>query len=213
MTIAIAIMVFINVVALMYIGIIIFEIRDKTNNVYPELMKIINDQQNVLRVTLDSINSWSDICADIVDHIERVEDMEGDIKDIFEWIHSIDDNVANMRMDIQETDTKLGDLMTAHDRNVLMFSDALQSLQRDILDIKNKSPEKYNFDDLNLITVNTAANGDTDGDIPMNTVRENNKDVYALYEEIVDRAKKKYETILKEKDHEGEDEDDDNRDE
>lgn len=208
MTIAILILVLVNTVAIAYLASVIFEIRDGVQSYYPSLVKIMAEQRDVIQGTLDSINRWSDLCEDIIDHIERVEDMEGDIKDIFEWIHSVDDNVADMRMDIQETDTKLGDLMAAHDRNVLMLSDALQSLQRDILDIKNKSPEKRSLDDLNLITVDTATNGDTDGDIPTNIVKEHDKDVYTLYEELVDRAKKKYETILK-----GGNEDDDNRDE
>lgn len=102
MTIAISVTALIEAIALVYFGLVILEIRYKMNNVYPELIKIINDQQNVLQGTLDSIHRWSDISADIVDHIERVEDMEGDIKDIFEWIHSVDDNIADMRKDIQK---------------------------------------------------------------------------------------------------------------
>lgn len=187
MTIAIIILVLINTVAIAYLASVIFEIRDKTNNVYPELIEIFNEQRNIINGILDSMNRWSDLCADIISHIERVEDMEGDIKDIFEWIHSIDDNVANMRMDIQETDTKLGDLMAVHDRDVQDIRKDIQliydpltngvftstrKIERDIQEIKEKlSPEKYNWDDWNKIMVNTAEGNDTDGDIPNDVIR------------------------------------------
>lgn len=180
MTIAILILVLINTAAIAYLATVIFEIRDKTNNVYPELIEIFNEQRNIINGILDSMNRWSDLCADIISHIERVEDMEGDIKDIFEWIHSVDDNIAGMRMDIQETDTKLGDLMAVHDRDVQdirkdirLIYDPLtngiftstRKIEKDILEIKEKlSPEKYNWDDWSHITVDNANHGDTDGD-------------------------------------------------
>lgn len=165
MTVAISIVVLIEAIAIIYFGLAILEIRDKMNNVYPELMKIINDQQDVLNGTLDSLRRWSDLSADIIDHIERVEDMEGDIKDIFEWIHSIDDNVANMRMDIQETDTKLGDLMAVHDKNVLLSFSDLQNLQKDITEIKTSI-------DMNAYwKIRSAIESvDTDGDIPKDVI-------------------------------------------
>lgn len=199
MTIAILILVLVNTAVIAYLVSVIFEIRDGVQSYYPSLVKIMAEQRDVIQGTLDSINRWSDLCEDIIDHIERVEDMEGDIKDIFEWIHSIDDNIAGMRMDIQETDTKLGDLMAVHDLDILKIKKKISEI-KEYLGLEDE--EEY---DQNHITVDTATNGDTDGDIPTNTVRENDKDVYALYEELVDRAKKKYETILKEKDHEGED--------
>lgn len=206
MTVAISIVVLIEAIAIIYFGLAILEIREKMNNVYPELMKIINEQQDVLNGTLDSLRRWSDLSADIIDHIERVEDMEGDIKDIFEWIHSVDDNIADMRMDIQETDTKLGDLMAVHDRDILKFNNNFQSLQKDITEIKTGI-------DMNAYWKirSTIENVDTDGDTPTNIISgrgnyrqflsSSDKDVNALYEEIADRSMKKYETILKGEDN------------
>ena len=157
MTVAISIVVLIEAIALIYFGLAILEIRDKMNNVYPEMIEIFNEQRNIIHGILDSMNRWSDLCVDIISHIERVEDMEGDIKDVFEWIHSVDDNIAGMQMDIQETDTKLGDLMAVHDRDIL-------KIKKKISEIK----EHFGFeeeDDWNQITVDADNHGDTDGDI------------------------------------------------
>ena len=217
MTIAISVVVLIDAIALVYFGLAILEIREKMNNVYPELMKIINAQQDVLNGTLDSLRRWSDLSADIIDHIERVEDMEGDIKDIFEWIHSVDDNVAGMRMDIQDTDTKLGDLMAIHDRDILKIKKKISGIKEHL-----GFEDEEEYDRTNII-VDDANHGDTDGDIPTNIISgrgnyrqflsSSDKDVNALYEKIVDRSMKKYEFILKEKDQKGDDKDDVNGDE
>lgn len=204
---------------LVYMSTVIFEIRDKTNNVYPELIKIIGEQNKVLQTNLDAMTRWSDLSADIISHIECVEDMEGDIKDIFEWIHSVDNNVADMRRDIQDTETKLGDLMAVYDKNVLTFSDVLQSLQKDIREIKKKlGPEKCNWNDWSHITVDADNHGDTDGDIPTNIISgrgnyrqflsSSDKDVDALYKEVIDHAIENVNTTL-----EGDDKDDINGDE
>lgn len=138
MTFAISAIALIEAIALIYFGLVILEIRDEMNHVYPELMKIIGEQNKALQGNLDALNRWSDLSADIVSHIERVEDMEGDIKDIFEWIHSVDNNVADMRRDIQDTETKLGYLMAVYDKNAQMFFEDLQSLQKDINESKEK---------------------------------------------------------------------------
>ena len=143
MTIAIMILVLINTVGIAYLATVIFEIRDDMNNVYPELTKILDEQNKLLQNTLDSLDKWADTTADLIAHVERIEDLEGDIKDIFEWIHSVDNNIADMRRDIQDTETKLGDLMAVYDRNALMFFNDIHSLQKDIREIKEKSPEKY----------------------------------------------------------------------
>ena len=161
MTIAILILILVNTAAIAYLASVIFEIRDKMNNVYPELIEIFNEQRNIIHGILDSMNRWSDLCADIISHIERVEDMEGDIKDIFEWIHSVDDNVADMRKDIQ----LIQDLVT----NTTLFT-STRKIEKDICEIKEKlSPENYSWDDCNWVEVEGVkyndADGDTDGDI------------------------------------------------
>lgn len=195
MTAAISVVVLIEAIALVYFGLAILEIRDKMNNVYPELIEIFNEQRNIIHGILDSMNRWSDLCVDIISHIERVEDMEGDIKDIFEWIHSVDNNVADMRRDIQDTETKLEDLMAVYDRNVQTFSNDLQSLQKDITEIKTGI-------DMNAYWKIRSAieNGDTDGDIP--------KDVITGRSDYPTFLSKKMNAKL-----EGEDKDDINRDE
>ena len=211
MTIAIMIIMLVNTTAIAYLATVIFEIRDKTNNVYPELMKIIKEQRDILLGTLDSMHRWSDLSADIIDHLERVEDMEGDIKDIFEWIHSIDDNIAGMRMDIQETDTKLGDLMAVHDRDILKINKKISEIKTHL---GFEDEEEY---DCNQIIYDADNHGDTDGDTPTNIISgrgnyrqflsSSDKDVDALYKEVVDHAIKSIDTTL-----EGNDKDDDNRD-
>lgn len=210
MTFAISVTALIEAIALVYFGLVILEIRYKMNNVYPELMKIIGEQNNILLGNLDALNRWSDLSTDIISHIERVEDMEGDIKDIFEWIHSVDNNVAGMRYDIQETDTKLGDLMAVHDRNVRTFSNDLQSLQKDITEIKASI-------DTNACWIRSEIESvDPDGDISTNIISgrgnyrqflsSSDKDMDTLYKEIVVHAMRNRNAIL-----EGEDEDDNNR--
>lgn len=165
MTIAIAIMMLVNILVLIRLTTIIFEVRDGVQNYYPSLVKIMTEQRDVLQSTLDSINRWSDLSSDIISHIERVEDMEGDIKDIFEWIHSVDNNVADMRRDIQDTETKLGDLMAVHDRNALTFFNDLQSLQKDITEIKTSIDTNAYWKIRSAIE-----NVDTDGDSPTSII-------------------------------------------
>ena len=224
------------IVLLVYMSTVIFEIRDKTNNVYPELMKIIAEQRDILQGTLDAAKTWCDIGEDIINHIDRVEDMEGDIKDIFEWIHSVDNNIADMRRDIQDTETKLGDLMAVYDRNILKFDNDVKDVRKDIQLIQDhvantlkirkdisEIKEYLGFEDeeeydLTHITVDNANHGDTDGDIPMNVIKghgnyrqflsSSDKDVDALYKEVIDHAIKNMNAEI-----EGDDEDDDNRDE
>ena len=212
MTFAISAIALIEAIALIYFGLVILEIRYKMNNVYPELIKIIGEQNNLLLGDLDALNRWSDLSSDLIAHVERIEDLEGDIKDIFEWIHSVDDNIAGMRMDIQETDTKLGDLMAVCDRNARTLSNDLQSLQKDITEIGTSI-------DTNACWIRSVIdNGDTDGDIPTKIISgrgnyrqflsSSGKDVDTLYKEVIDHAIKTIDTTL-----EGEDKDDVNGDE
>lgn len=211
MTAAISVVVLIEAIALVYFGLAILEIRDKMNSTYPELVKLMAEQNKLLRNNLDILNKWADTTEDLIAHVERVEDMEGDIKDIFEWIHSVDDNIAGMRMDIQETDTKLGDLMAVHDRDILKIKKKISEIKEYLGFEDEEEYDRYH-------TAVDTDNGDTDGDIPTNIISGNgnyrqflsssDKDVDALYEEIADRSMKKYETILK-----GEDKDDINGDE
>ena len=214
MTIAIMILVLVNTAAVAYLAMTIFDMHDHVSKGFNSQLEIMKLQNELLRNDLDALNRWADTTTDLIAHVERIEDLEGDIKDIFEWIHSVDNNVADMRRDIQDTETKLGDLMAVYDKNVSTFSDALLSLQKDIRKIKEKpGPERYNWNDWTHIAVDNSDYGDTDGDIPTNIISgcgnyrqflsSNDKDVDALYEEIADRSMKKYETILKGEDKGG----------
>lgn len=206
MIIAIMVLVLVNTAVVAYLAMLIFDMNDKVLNGLKSQLEIMKLQNKLLRDDLDALSKWEDTTADLIAHVERIEDMEGDIKDIFEWIHSIDDNVAGMRMDIQETDTKLVDLMAVHDRDMQTFSNNLQSLQKDITEIGTNI-------DTNACWIRSVIdNGDTDGDIPTNIISgrgnyrqflsSSDKDVDALYKEVVDHAIKSIDTTL-----EGEDND------
>ena len=236
MIIAIMILVIINIAAVAYLAMLIFDMHDKMLDGFSSHLETMKLQNELLRNDLDALNRWSDLSADIISHIERVEDMEGDIKDIFEWIHSVDNNVADMRRDIQDTETKLGDLMAVYDRNILKFDNDVKDIRKDIQLIQDhvtntlkirkdisEIKEYLGFEDeeeydLTHITVDNANHGDTDGDIPMNVIKghgnyrqflsSSDKDVDALYKEVIDHAIKNMNAEI-----EGDDEDDNNRDE
>ena len=204
MTIAIMILVLVNTAAVAYLAMTIFDMHDHVSKGFNSQLEIMKLQNELLRNDLDALNRWADTTADLIAHVERIEDLEGDIKDIFEWIHSVDDNVAGMRMDIQETDTKLGDLMAVHDRDIL-------KIKKKISEIK----EYLGFEDEEEYDL---YHGDTDGDTPINVISgrgnyrqflsSSDKDVDTLYKEVIDHAIENMNTKI-----EGDDKDDNNRDE
>ena len=207
MTIAIMILVLVNTAAVAYLAVTIFDMHDHVSKGFNSQLEIMKLQNELLRNDLDALNRWADTTADLIAHVERIEDLEGDIKDIFEWIHSVDNNVADMRRDIQDTETKLGDLMFAYDRNVQKLFEDLQSLQKDITEIKTSIDTNAYWKIRSAIE-----NGGTDGDIPTNVISgrsdyrqflsSSDKDVDTLYKEVVDHAIKSIDTTL-----EGEDND------
>lgn len=192
MTIAIMILVLVNTAAVTYLAMTIFDMHDHVSKGFNSQLEIMKLQNELLRNDLDALNRWADTTADLIAHVERIEDLEGDIKDIFEWIHSVDDNVAGMRMDIQETDTKLGDLMAVHDRDILKIKKKISEI-KEYLGFEDE--EEY---DRTHITVDNSDHSDTDGDIPTNVIRghgsyrqflsSSDKDVDALYKEVINHA-------------------------